>query len=56
MVTARAEDGTVEAIEHESLPVTGFQFHPEAIFDLDERHLRVIKDALEHPAAGRKLP
>ncbi len=56
VVTARAEDGTVEAIEHESLPVTGFQFHPEAIFDLDERHLRVIKDALEHPAAGRKLP
>ena len=51
VVTARAEDGIVEALEHETLPVTGFQFHPEAIFSRDPRYLRIIKDALEHPAA-----
>ncbi|MBR0139358.1 MAG: gamma-glutamyl-gamma-aminobutyrate hydrolase family protein [Firmicutes bacterium] len=28
-VTARSEDGLIEAFEHESLPVIGFQFHPE---------------------------
>lgn len=28
-VTARASDGTAEAIEHESLPVYGVQWHPE---------------------------
>jgi putative glutamine amidotransferase len=30
-VTARAPDGVVEAIEHESLPVAGVQFHPEGL-------------------------
>ena len=30
-VTARADDGTVMAIEHRSLPVVGLQFHPESI-------------------------
>ncbi len=29
MVTARSADGVVEAMEHESLPVFTFQFHPE---------------------------
>ena len=28
-ITARSEDGVVEAIEHESLPVWGVQWHPE---------------------------
>ena len=28
-ITARAPDGTIEATEHESLPIYGFQFHPE---------------------------
>ena len=28
-VTARSIDGIIEAIEHETLPVYGFQFHPE---------------------------
>lgn len=31
MVTAFAEDGTVEAIEHETLPVFGVQWHPERL-------------------------
>ena len=30
-ITARAPDGVVEAIEHESLPVAGVQFHPEGL-------------------------
>lgn len=36
-VTARSDDGVVEAIEHRTLPVTGFQFHPERIFRRDPR-------------------
>ncbi|WP_166867807.1 gamma-glutamyl-gamma-aminobutyrate hydrolase family protein [Salinibacterium sp. ZJ70] len=28
-VTARASDGTIEAVEHESAPVVGVQWHPE---------------------------
>ena len=28
-VTARSLDGIIEAIEHETLPIYGFQFHPE---------------------------
>ena len=30
-VTAKTSDGTIMAIEHETLPVYGVQFHPEAI-------------------------
>ena len=29
IITAKAPDGTVEAIEHETLPIRGVQFHPE---------------------------
>ena len=46
-VTARSDDGIVEAIEHRTLPITGFQFHPERVFRRDPRYLRVIVDALE---------
>ena len=46
-VTARADDGVIEAVEHRTLPVTGFQFHPERIFRRDPRYLRIIVDALE---------
>ena len=28
-ITAKSEDGTIEAIEHETKPIYGFQFHPE---------------------------
>nr|BFF13634.1 hypothetical protein GCM10025699_49370 [Microbacterium flavescens] len=28
-VVARSSDGTVEAVEHRSAPVTGVQWHPE---------------------------
>jgi putative glutamine amidotransferase len=46
-VIARSDDGVVEAIEHRTLPITGFQFHPERIFRRDPRYLRIIADALE---------
>ena len=31
MVTARSEDGNIMAIQHNSLSITGIQFHPESI-------------------------
>ena len=46
-VTARADAGIIEAVEHRTLPITGFQFHPERIFRRDPRYLRIIVDALE---------
>ena len=30
-VVAKAPDGIIEAIEHESLPIYAVQFHPEAL-------------------------
>ena len=50
-VTARSDDGVVEAIEHRTLPITGFQFHPERIFRRDPRYLQIIVDALERGRA-----
>ena len=46
-VTARADDGIIEAVEHRTRPITGFQFHPERVFRRDPRDLRAIVDALE---------
>lgn len=45
-VTATAEDGIIEALEHESLPVFGVQWHPETFMTDDEevraRHLAIV--------------
>ena len=51
-VTAKSNDGVIEALEHESLPITGFQFHPERIHALDPSYVRIIRDAIEHPAVN----
>lgn len=52
-VTARSADGVIEAIEHETLPITGFQFHPERLPKMDACYVRIVRDAIEHPAAGK---
>ena len=44
-VTARAPDGVVEAIEHESLPVMAFQFHPERM-TFDRRFVELLRESL----------
>jgi gamma-glutamyl-gamma-aminobutyrate hydrolase PuuD len=54
VVTARSDDGVIEAFEHKTLPVTGFQFHPERIYASYPGHLRAIRDAINHPAAGKR--
>ena len=49
-VTGKSPDGVIEAIEHETLPVTGFQFHPERLSKLNDAYVRIIRDAINHPA------
>ena len=39
------EDGVIEAIEHESLPIAGFQFHPEIYWKKDPRFRELIRRA-----------
>ena len=51
-VTARAQDGVVEAFEHESLPVMAFQFHPERMA-YDARFIALLMESLSE---SRKCP
>jgi putative glutamine amidotransferase len=46
IVSGRSPDGVVEAIEHETLPITGFQFHPETIGDKGKIYNELIIRAL----------
>ena len=47
-VTAESDDGVVMAIEHDTLPVAGVQFHPESILTLQEDlGLRLIHNVVE---------
>lgn len=54
-ITAVAEDGVIEAIEHNFLPVFGFQFHPERIAFMthDPRFVKLIREALAGNAGRR---
>ena len=51
-VTAKASDGVIEAIEHESQPIFGFQFHPEYYWQKDARCLELIRRALKGQRNG----
>jgi anthranilate synthase component 2 len=44
LVTARSEDGVVQAVSHRSLPIHGVQFHPESV--LSEHGARIVRNAL----------
>ena len=44
--TSMAADGVIESFEHESLPIFGFQFHPEYYWTKDARFLELIRRAL----------
>ena len=47
-VTAVAEDGTIMAIEHQTLPIVGVQFHPESIMTLTgDVGLGIIKNVID---------
>ena len=52
-VTARAADGVIEAYEHASRPIYGFQFHPEYYWQKDGRCLELLRQALA-PTARRR--
>src|SRR3954471_10929302 len=44
-VTARTADGEIMALQHQSLPVWGVQFHPESILTVDGK--RLLQNFLE---------
>lgn len=47
IVTAKADDGVVMAVEHRELPVAAVQFHPESIMSLDEDvGIRLIRNVV----------
>lgn len=55
-VTARAEHGTIMAVEHKTLPILGVQFHPESVLT-DHGH-RLLGNWLSSVAssASRRQP
>lgn len=52
-VTAESDDGVVMAVEHDTLPVAGVQFHPESILTLQEDlGLQLIHNVVETLTGG----
>lgn len=51
-VSARSEDGVVQAVSHRSLPISGVQFHPESV--LSECGEVIVRNALalDRPLRG----
>ena len=45
-VTAATDDGTIMAIEHESLPLAAVQFHPESIITPTDVGLQMLSNAV----------
>ena len=43
-ITARAEDGVIEAISHKILPIAGFMWHPEREEVFSRSDIKLIKD------------
>jgi len=41
-ITATSDDGLIEAVEHETLPIVGVQWHPEISYSFDECSRRLI--------------
>lgn len=54
VIAARADDGTVEALVHESAPITGVQWHPEHP-DTAKAQLTALLKRLERQANQRGL-
>lgn len=48
-VTARSEDGVIQAVQHQELPIFGVQFHPESILS---EHGRLIAENFLRLAAA----
>ena len=59
-ITARADDGVIMAVEHETLPIAAVQFHPESIMTMkSEVGLALMRNVLERlavPAPARARP
>ena len=51
IVTATAEDGTVQGLRHAALPIHGVQFHPESIASA---HGHVLLANFLRAGAGRR--
>ncbi|MDD2614174.1 MAG: aminodeoxychorismate/anthranilate synthase component II [Methanosarcina sp.] len=52
-VTARAEDGSIMAVEHVQYPIYGLQFHPESV--LTPNGLKIIENFLEISKNYKKI-
>ncbi|GAA3528548.1 hypothetical protein AFL01nite_02210 [Aeromicrobium flavum] len=52
LVAARADDGVVEALVHESAPITGIQWHPEHPDTADEQLAPLFDRLLRQSAQG----